>query len=323
MSKELSELHLEQLSFFEVVKYLQRGKTCGLIGTDALPTDESIKLKASQSLSLPTQSVNRLANFKGEAESRTTLETTMPSLTGANGVLPKHYTELVLHRLKSKDTAMADFYDLFNHRLASLDYRAWEKFQYPIQIENEANGRNAIASSLLSSISGAKKGAEKYYAGHFSRRIVSAKSLQHMLEDVTHCRVAIKQNVGCWKQVARSDQTHLTSRTEPEGQYCQLGRSAILGKRTWDIESNIEIRIKASNEEQASRYMPGTNASKNLIKFAQRYLPSAIEAKFIVETQYKNYQRLSLGVRKHGLGGGARLSAQKKKLEQWTSVKLG
>ena len=42
--------------------------------------------------------------------------------------MPRHYTELLLQRIREKDFSLRDFLDLFNHRLTSLFYRAWEKY---------------------------------------------------------------------------------------------------------------------------------------------------------------------------------------------------
>src|SRR5262249_43832137 len=66
-------------------------------------------------------------------------------LTGPNGILPRHYTEKVLRlaldsetRNKPERTALRDWFDLFNHRLISLFYRAWEKYRFHLAYERGA-----------------------------------------------------------------------------------------------------------------------------------------------------------------------------------------
>jgi type VI secretion system protein ImpH len=68
-------------------------------------------------------------------------------LTGPSAVLPTPYTELLLERVRYKDTALRDFLDLFNHRMASLFYRAWERSRFPVAYER--GGDNPFTQYLL------------------------------------------------------------------------------------------------------------------------------------------------------------------------------
>src|SRR5216683_1681889 len=60
-------------------------------------------------------------------------------LYGSGGVLPRHYTELLL-RLNwegkgDEKHTLRNWFDIFNHRLISLFYRAWEKYRFYIPYE--------------------------------------------------------------------------------------------------------------------------------------------------------------------------------------------
>ena len=104
-------------------------------------------------------------------------------LTGPSGVLPQHYTALLMRRLRDKDTSLRDFLDLFNHRLVSLFYRAWEKYRLPFAYERSrldqgSRGPEKIAQALYCLVgrgTGGLRGRQEipeevflYYSGHFA-----------------------------------------------------------------------------------------------------------------------------------------------------------
>jgi type VI secretion system protein ImpH len=107
-------------------------------------------------------------------------------LTGPNGVLPQHYTTQLIDRIKAKDFSLADFLDLFNHRMISLFYRAWEKYRFPIGFERfrlapERDEPDDLFTSCMYSLVGfGTNGLRRrqefddetlvYYGGHFARR---------------------------------------------------------------------------------------------------------------------------------------------------------
>ena len=68
-------------------------------------------------------------------------------LTGPLGVMPAAYTELLIERVRAKDTAGREFLDIFNHRMISLFYRAWEKYFFPR--EYEGADRDVVSRHLL------------------------------------------------------------------------------------------------------------------------------------------------------------------------------
>src|SRR5947209_18991964 len=57
------------------------------------------------------------------------------SLTGPDGILPEHYTALLLTRQRLKDTTLRDWLDQFHHRALSLLTRAWEKVRWSAVVD--------------------------------------------------------------------------------------------------------------------------------------------------------------------------------------------
>ena len=62
-------------------------------------------------------------------------------LFGPLGTLPLYYSEMIRERLRAKDTTMVAFFNIFNHRMISLFYQAWEKYRFTIAYERGERDR--------------------------------------------------------------------------------------------------------------------------------------------------------------------------------------
>ena len=103
-----------------------------LVGYENSPTEELVRFKASPRLRHSASDVIRIEeNDNGQH----TVEVSFIGLIGASGVMPHHYSQTVIDRLKASDTAMQDFFDLFHHRIISNFFRASVKYQLPFQHE--------------------------------------------------------------------------------------------------------------------------------------------------------------------------------------------
>src|SRR6202012_4572062 len=80
------------------------------------------------SLGFPASQIQDLLRPKNPDDPSRMIVTFM-GLVGPSSALPRYYTEMILERARKKDFTLRDFFDLFNHRLISLFYRAWEKYR--------------------------------------------------------------------------------------------------------------------------------------------------------------------------------------------------
>src|SRR5262245_15694803 len=126
--------------FFQAVRVLQRLGRRVPVGYAGPPKAEAVRFRAHISLSFPPSSIHELIRPDPDHPAPTMVEAFM-GLTGPNGILPRHYTEL-LYRLERERSernpekhALRDWFDLFNHRLVSLFYRAWEKYRFFVPYE--------------------------------------------------------------------------------------------------------------------------------------------------------------------------------------------
>jgi type VI secretion system protein ImpH len=119
-----------RFGFFQAVRLLERwDANRAPIGHDAAPKDEIVRFGAHASLDFPASQIDEIvpATEDGHPAQMTV---NFFGLVGPQGALPQHYTEIILERLARKDRTLLEFLDLFNHRLISLFFRAWEKYQF-------------------------------------------------------------------------------------------------------------------------------------------------------------------------------------------------
>ena len=127
----------EGFAFFQAVRLLEAQaarEERRPVGEDHAPERESVRFRSAPSLAFPRSEVRGLS--RGGADARPLeLEVAFFGLIGPLGTLPAHYNELVLERLRLRDTTLRDFLDLFHHRALSFFYRAWRKYRLPFAFE--------------------------------------------------------------------------------------------------------------------------------------------------------------------------------------------
>jgi type VI secretion system protein ImpH len=124
-----------RFDFFQAVRLLERlFRARRPVGRDAPAEDEVVRFRSLPSLEFPASQIHQLREST-DPDRPLEMVVAFFGLTGLNGALPHHYTEWISERLARKDRTLRDFVDLFNHRLISLFYRAWEKYRYWISSE--------------------------------------------------------------------------------------------------------------------------------------------------------------------------------------------
>ncbi len=247
--------------FFQAVRLLERlfPERKG-VGRFEKPSEEAVRFGAHASLSFPASEIQSMNWEKAPPR----MEVNFMGLTGPEGVLPLYYTELIVNRLRQGDTALQDFLDLFNHRMISLFYRAWEKYRFMIQYEGE---EDRFSDHLKSLVGLGTPGLEDrqvlpddsflYYAGLLAQRPRSATALRQILEDYFGVPVEIEQFAGAWYRLDSSTQCCL----EDENTYSQqLGFGAVAGDEVWTQESRARIKLGPLSLSQYLDFLPTGSA---------------------------------------------------------------
>jgi type VI secretion system protein ImpH len=197
-------------------------------------------------------------------------------LTGPLGVLPRSYCELVNERIRARDTTLRDFFDLFNHRILSLFYQAWEKFHF--QVPYERGERDRFSHYVLALLGLETKGLQNrqdvaddsllFYGGLLSMHSRSATGLRQVLWDYFDVPVEIEQFVGAWYPVELESQCSLG---ESGGYSEQVGFGAVVGDETWDQQSRVRLQLGPLTIEQYMDFLPGHEGHRELRSLTRFY----------------------------------------------------
>jgi type VI secretion system protein ImpH len=265
-----------RFDFFQVVRLLERlAPDRNPVGRFVKPKSEVARFGVHSSLAFPASQIQSLTRREGQAPF---LEVNFMGLTGPLGVLPHAYTELIIDRLRAKDTSLRDFLDLFHHRIISLFYEAWEKYRFTIAYER--GDRDRFTHHLLDLIGLGTKGLEDrqdvtdesllFYSGLLSMNTRSASGLRQILADYFDVPVEIDQFVGAWYPMEVENQCHIG---EESGGSEQLGLGAVVGDEIWDHQARIRIRLGPLTYRKYRDFLPGGDAwraLKALTKFFAR-----------------------------------------------------
>ena len=243
------------------------------VGGDGLPGEEPVRFRSNVTLDFPPSEIQRVAEFRDELTDKVRLEMVVNfmGMVGASGVLPVHYTELVLDRIRHRDSAMWAFLDIFTHRSVSMFFRAWAKYRFPVAYERGDDEFTSYLFDLaglgtpgLRGRMGFEDEAVLPYLGLISQKPHSASALAGTLADFFGIKVRVLQFFGQWLQLTKSDITHLGVKNST------LSRTALVGTRVWDQRSKFRVRLGPLPFNKFQAFLPNGTAHRplrSLIKF--------------------------------------------------------
>lgn len=259
------------------------------VGRGGPPLQESVRFRGHVALVFPPSSIVQI--------DRPTAILPMPALTvpffglfGVNGVLPRHYTELLLRLDRegkgSQKHALRDWLDLFNHRLISLFYRAWEKYRFYIPYargEYAEREPDAFTGSLFSLIGLGERPLRQrlrvatrieqdgevverafarvddlallHYSGFLAHRPRSAAALEAMLVDYFQLPLRVVQFQGQWLTLDAANQSRLGAAN------CRPGLDLVAGARVWDVQGKIRLRLGPLGYADFETFIPERTTS--------------------------------------------------------------
>jgi type VI secretion system protein ImpH len=252
------------------------------VGQSARPWAELVRFGAQLTLDFPASAVHEITEGRGDAPTR--MEVAFFGLTGTQGILPHFYTEYLMMRAANGDGSMAAFLDIFNHRLISMFYRAWEKYNIVAGYEGAVihNRREPFGGQLFHFLGMGTDGLRGrlpvrdeellFYAGLIAQQPRSASALRGLLRDYFRIPFEIDQCLGSWYTLEEADRSYM----DHDGLQNQLGVGSVAGAEVWDQQARFRVRVGPLAFDQFISFLPGARALEVLAGWVRFFVGPAL-----------------------------------------------
>jgi type VI secretion system protein ImpH len=275
------------------------------VGQGVDPRRAALKIRSSVPLGFASAEVLSVRRPRGGGPVEMTQ--TLVGLTGPSGVLPHALSELVQMSVRERNFALREFFDVFNNRLSGLLFNAWAKYRPVIERERAVQlGTPATIDHALKSIVGLGTPAMAnraevsdhtfvFFGGLLGRQGRSAVAIERALSGALGHRLRVEQFTGEWYPIAPSDRTRLPDRAKPRGSFARLGDDAVIGVKTFDIQSAVTLRVEALDYPAFRSLLPDGSRSRLLTDLAASALGADKMFNIRLELKAQQVPTLRLG----------------------------
>lgn len=293
-----------RFDFFQAVRLLERAARMDSdtanrnpVARFTPPASECVRFGTRLSMGFPSGDVDAVIPVTRDGRTHYYLKSRVMSLTGATGVLPFHYSEMIFKRLKLKDETLQRFLEMFHHRTLSLFFQAGVKYRLTAsydrhQLTKPRRIRQDGHSHALLSLMGLadsppdswpfKMESLLYYSGFFTQQVRTSVNLRKMLSRFFDVPVEIEEFVGKWHDLIDDVRTRLASANYRTGQNACLGKSALVGSKGWFAQGKMRIILGPLNGEQFQRFAPGTRTLRQLNEMVKMFAGAENECEYVL-----------------------------------------
>ncbi len=311
--------------FFQAVRLLEAlGAKTGRrpVGFDHEPRTEAARLKGDPSLAFPA---GELRDVRGlgvpDRAAPPDVRVTFLGFLGASGVLPQHYSELVVRRVQQKDTAFLDWLDLLLHRTLSLLHRAWWKHRPAFSFEQARRHPDvrdpvelmlrALAGIATGKLAGRQAIDDEtllFFAGHLASRRRSAAALARAAGAWLRAPTRLREFVGRDLPLDVNDRSRLPGRSRTQGVHARLGRDLVLGTSARDVSGKVRLEVGPLAHPDYLALLPGGASHAGLRDLVRTFAGVGIDCDLQVSFRKETLPSARLAGRKTpgcGLGRDA------------------
>jgi type VI secretion system protein ImpH len=256
-----------RFAFFQAVRLLRLMRPDAPAPGEADdPSREAVRFRSDVSLSFPPSDLARLERAPdGEGPARLSVSFFGIASPASYGSLPAAYTEFVRAESRQRNAAAGEFFDLFNHRLVALCYRAWEKHRFGVVYERTGAAGDGLFERGLLSLVGlgapALRGRLPFsdlellpWSAGVSRGRMSVETLERWIESYFGVPTRIEQFIPRWHRIEDDD-------LAPLGRgRCRLGRDTVLGRTLCVSDFQFRVILGPLDRNTYLRFVPTGDA---------------------------------------------------------------
>lgn len=260
-----------KFDFFQAVRLLQREcPDSDPVGTGDDPQREAIRFRSQVSLAFPPSDVVDIEPPAGKRDPSELTVSFMGVATPASfGSLPLPYVEMIMGLERDKNLALHRFLDLFNHRLVSLFYRAWEKYRFAVAFERSPAGQKGIFEKAVLALMGLSSSGMTDQLGLDERallarayalrgRAISAQGLSDLIRSYFRVPVTVQQFLASWYPIEDSERSRLGTSS------CTLGEDIHLGSQVRLAQSRFRLKLGPLDWAQFREFLPTGSGARPL-----------------------------------------------------------
>jgi type VI secretion system protein ImpH len=249
--------------FFSLVARIERLTRAAVrVGGDGPVDQELIRFRHDPSMAFSASDVTGARTKAGRGAVDDPLSTARPlielttsflGVTGSASPVPL-YLASEIAQAEGDAAITRAFLDIFHHRIISLFYRLWMRYQYVWECYLDRTDRWPKRALALGGLDTYLHEPRRYVPVSKTMRVLplligrarTAQGLRLMIkeylrEQIDGAEVAIGQFIGGWALIAKDQQMALGQRN------CQLGKNALIGTRIFDQADRFLVRIGPIN----------------------------------------------------------------------------